>query len=196
MVEGERPRDFPRPAEGITAEVFSEQEINKDQFTLKTLSLMEDENMPLKNLVIFAKQRVLKSIEFQDWTLAYYAILSRSAKKQGVPMIEVTQSVIDKIGVEKHLRGDSARARGVNELTYLAESMDNINNFAIKDRAISEELGKYWDRFFTFLADMAESNPMNRFPSIHLGIAVFDFAETIRIQHRIDKGEQPFPQQN
>lgn len=194
MVERNNPGDLPKPIDGVTKKVLAELKTDRERFIAETRDMLSKENKPLENLLRFASPRVLRSGDFMDWTLAYYAILSRSAKTQGVPMIEVTQNVIDKIGVEKHLRSDSARAKGVSPDRFLENSMNMIGAFAAEDSTNSKELELYWQKFFNFMA--ASTTPATRVPSIQLGVAVYDFADTIRIQHRINKGEQPFPEQN
>lgn len=196
MVEGNKSGDLPEPKDGITAEVLAELRADREKFVEETRQLLGEENKPLEEFVSFASKKLYKGEEFMDWSLAYYAILSRSAKTKGIPISEVSQDVVEKVGIEKKLRADGARARGVNKLWFLNESMENIGAFAEEDRGRSSELGTYWDNLFNFLADMATSNPQDRLPSIQLGVAIFDFADTIHIQHRINNGEQPFPQLN
>ncbi len=194
MVEQRKPTDLPNPADGIADEVLAELRLDRTGFIEETLAILSKENRPLVNLLTYARRRVIRSDDFMDWTLVYYAILSKSARKQGLPMIEVTQSVIDKIGVERHLRADGSRAKGVNPLKFLEDSMDMVGAFAGEDSMKSKELELYWDNFFNFMAD--STTPATRIPSIQLGVAVYDFADILRTQHKINNGVQPFPMQN
>ncbi|HVF69632.1 MAG TPA: hypothetical protein VNA13_03645 [Xanthomonadales bacterium] len=194
MLEGRKSGDLPDPTEGITDEVLAELRTDRDRFVEETLTVLSDENKPLESFLTFARQHVMRSDDLMDWTLAYYAIVSRSARNQGIPMIGVSQSVIDKVSEEGVLRGNGARARGMNPTKFLEESMDMVGTFAQEDGAKSKELKSYWNNFFNFMAD--STTPATRVPSIQLGVATSDFANIIKTQHNIKQGKQPFPNQN
>lgn len=194
MSERGRPTEFPNLKKGIVDEVLLNLASDRNKFVQETQQTLKKENEHLEKLFAFSRERIARKEDYINWSLTYYAILSRSAKNEGLPMIDVSQEIIDKIGTEVKLRSESARAKGTNPLEFLEDSMNMIGKFAKEDKAISGELGKFWNCFFEFLAE--SSSPETKVSSIHLGVAVYDFANTIRIQHRIDQGEQPFPQQN
>lgn len=151
--EIEQPAKLPTPCEGIAGEIISEVLQDRASFIQKALSNFENENPHLAKIV---RSFCMASPEPETslrWTLVYYEIYSRSARKTGAGMPVVSKRTIqstadEDINILTKLKKKDPEAK----IEFKRERNSQRENLFDKEIAENDELLNFWSMVEAYLA--------------------------------------------
>lgn len=144
------PSERPNPYAGVALEVFKDILTNREAFRSKVMRQMASENEVLHDFVLKASMGSPNRELTLDWCLIYYEIFSRSARKEGEPMIKVTKETHDSM-FQKEVTLLNMMTRGRPEAEserlleqYRKKKEEDIENRKSRETNSNDELAVFW----------------------------------------------------
>lgn len=149
------PTELPRPYKGVCKEIFSDLVIDRADFRRRSLGNLKGENPHLLDYIVREAMFSPDQDATLDWTLPYYEIFSRSAKKEGPPIVVVTEELIRSTHGQRLPGMERIDPGNVRQLErYVKEKIARWKGLEEKDIDRSEELLIFWTWFNLYLHKM------------------------------------------
>lgn len=136
--------DLPEPNKGVTSEIFLDLLSDRSQFVKKALTNLKDENPNIAGFMI--KDCIISPDPERslDFSLSYYEIFSRSARKSGRRLLLVTEETFTStFGIQ--IRDLQFAEHNPSDTSSYLHKEENQRNQLVEDEtSLSDELAEFW----------------------------------------------------
>lgn len=141
--------ELPITYPGVCDEVFFDLVMRPRVFLEETGAALRDENPALAKLVVSDILLSSQPSVNRDWALAYYAILSRSARISGVQMPVVSEDLRD-ARLSEHGHQVEAVKKPEDLPDFYEKLVEARDGLIAKEAKLSDELRMFWVAYYSF----------------------------------------------
>lgn len=181
------------PYEGVTDKVFVDLLTDRVSFVRSSMQHVREQNPPLLDILVHL---IVKSDRetILDWCLCYYEIYRRSAEHAGLPMITISQSLVDSIWAQEDKQiqlSEQGDDQTIGDFFKRKEELqDERVNIECKK---SKELEKFWAYLINFKAYSISHQKLPLFLINESFDIMYDIQEVFLEQEKVNKLNQSFP---
>jgi len=199
MVEQEKPEfqrlaELPIPYKGVTCELFFELLSDRAAFVRKALKNLREENPALLRLIITWCLPSPAPESSLAWTLSYYEIFSRTARKSGKRIFEVSEELLQSYFAQYSREIAELQAQGDEVIkAYYEKREEDEREKTHKEMKISDELAEFWSTVLIYEVNqrISEDNPVKL---KYILEPLYSLRSVLYEQQKANKFKQKFPQ--
>jgi len=199
MVEQEKPEfqrfaELPVPYKGVTFELFFELLSDRAAFVRKALKNLREENPALLRLIITWCLPSPAPESSLAWTLSYYEIFSRTARKSGKRIFEVSEELLQSY-VAQYSREIAELPAQRDEVikAYFEKREEDEREKTYKEMKISDELADFWGTVLIYEVNQRMSGD-NALKLKYILEPLYSLRSVLYEQQKANKFKQKFPQ--
>lgn len=137
--------ELPTPYEGVTDEILLELLADRDGFVRRVISNLKEENPSLVEYIVKSCPTSPDPESSLNWLLAYYEIFSRSARKNGRIMFEVSRERIRSVFAERRATLDQVTEEDEEaQFEFYAEEDMKVENIIQAETESARPLAEFW----------------------------------------------------